>query len=125
MIPWIRALASNSLLHKSSALVIGFLLWSQLTQLHKHTLTLTVPVFFYGNEVDLEHISAPESVTVTLRGHKKDLIALDKKALSVHIDSERLRAQNNKICLTHKDLFLPDCVSVLHYTPLPFIVVKK
>lgn len=121
----IRAIVSNNLLHKSSALILGFLLWSQLTMLHQHTVTMTVPLCFYGAETSAFSLEAPETVTITLRGKKRDLATLDRTLLAAHIDASRLKEENNGLILSNKDLFLPDSISLVYYYPLPLMVVKK
>jgi hypothetical protein len=120
----IHALASNKLLLKGSALLLSFLLWSQLTRLHNHNLTVTVPVCFYGEAATTTQHDAPETITVTLQGKKRDIATLDKSMLAVHIDSTTLRPGINGIVLTSKNLFLPEAIAVVHYTPLPLVIVK-
>lgn len=120
----IHALASNKILLKSSALILSFFLWSQLTRLHNHSVTVTVPVCFYGEHAESIHCSAAEMVTVTLQGKKRDIATLDTSLLAVHIDSTTLHAGINGIILNNKNLFLPESIAVVHYTPLPLVITK-
>lgn len=121
----IHALASNKLLLKSSALFISFFLWSQLTRLHNHSITVTVPVCFYGEQEPTMTCSAPETITVTLQGKKKDIAPLDSALLAVHIDSTALHPGTNGILLSNKNLFLPETIAVVHYNPLPLVIIKS
>ena len=59
---------------KVNALVLGYWLWFIISSYQMTTITHTVPLSFYGNhEVTVE---APEYVTLTLRGYKKDLLLI-------------------------------------------------
>lgn len=121
----IHALASNNLILKSSALLISFFIWSQLTKLHNHTVTVTVPVCFYGEQAADLVCDAPEAITLTLQGKKRDIAQLDSSLLAVHIDSATLHKGINGIVLNHKNLFLPETIAVVHYTPLPLVIKKS
>ena len=121
----IHALASNKIILKSSALIISFFLWSQLTRLHNHSITVTVPVCFYGDQEPYITYHAPETVTLTLQGKKKDLAPLDSSLLAVHIDGTTLHPGTNGIVLSTKNLFLPETIAVVHYNPLPLVIIKS
>ena len=120
-----HALASNKLLLKSSALLVSFFLWSQLTRLHSHSITVTVPVCFYGEQDASSAYQAPETITITLNGKKKDIALLDSALLAVHIDTATLHPGTNGIILTSKNLFLPETIAVVHYNPLPLVIIKN
>lgn len=119
----IQDLASNKIILKSSALIISFFIWSQLTRLHSHSITVTVPVCFYGNHAEAhDQYGAPATVTVTLQGKKREIAMLDSDVLAVHIDTDTLRRGTNGIVLTNKNLFLPETITVVHYNPLPLVI---
>lgn len=120
----LRALISSSLLHKGSALIIGFLLWAELSPLRHATITATVPLCFYGDAAQHDGINAPETVTVTLRGPRADLARITPATLAVHLEAARLRSGKNGIIIRSRDLFLPARVRVVHYNPLPLVVIK-
>ncbi len=120
----LRALISSNILHRTSACIIGFLLWSQLTSIHNQTTTVTAPLCFYGNTAHELEIQAPETVTITLRGKRRDLAGIDTTLLAIHIDTAQLREGKNGIVPAAGDLFLPETISVIHYNPLPIVVAK-
>ena len=116
-------LATNRLVQKISAIVIAFFFWSQLTVLHQQTMTITIPLCFFNQEqISLD---APETVSITLRGKKADLAQLHTSELAIHIDATKLEKGKNGIMITNKDIFLPESISVVHYYPLPLIIIKK
>lgn len=118
------ALATNKSIQKISALVIAFLYWSHLTSLQQQTITAQVPLCFY--DLAAEHtLEAPETIVLTLRGKKSDLARIQLPALAAHCDASQLHAGKNGLMITHKELFLPETISVVHYTPLPLVVVKE
>jgi hypothetical protein len=121
-------LATNKLVQKISAFIIGFFCWSHLNILQHHTITCTIPLCFYNQEYLDEHklsLEAPETITITLRGKKGDLARIDYSALATHINAAQLHKGKNGIFLTSKDLFLPDTISVIHYSPLPLIITES
>lgn len=116
-------LATNRLAQKISAVVIAFFFWSELTVLHQQTTTINAPLCFFNQEqISLD---APETVTITLRGKKADLAQLHYSDLAVHIDAAKLQKGKNGIVITNKDIFLPESISVVHYYPLPLVIIKK
>lgn len=121
----IKMLTSNSTFQKSSALLLGFLVWSHVTHLHHHTITVTLPLCFYGEQNSKVNIDAPATVTVTLSGKKSDLARIDPALLAVHINVEQLHNGNNGIMVSPQHLFLPTTINVINYKPLPCVIIKS
>lgn len=105
-----------------SALLISCTLWSIMSGMHYSTITLTVPVCFY-NDAPSENFEAPEFLTVTLQGKKSDLRTIDYNQLAAHIDVQKIN-HHQGITISHKNLFLPSKVKLLHYSPMNFAVKK-
>lgn len=116
-------LATNRLVQKVSALTIAFFCWSHLTIMQQQTITMSAPLCFYNAENT--SLEAPETISLILRGKKGDLARLDYTELAVHVDVSQLQTGKNGIIITNKELFLPDMISVVHYSPMPLIVIKK
>lgn len=118
-----RTLLNKNFLRISS-LLIGFLLWSIMSTLHHSKITVRVPVCFYNNENVTELWDAPESLIVTLKGNKSDLRAINVAELAVHIDAKKLTNQKNNLNITNQNLFLPEQVKLVNYSPMNFSVEK-
>ena len=110
------ALRTNHSL-KIIACIIGFTLWSLMSDLHYITKTFVVPVHFYNSENSIIQ-EAPENVTVRLQGKKSDFRYLNFTTLAAHIDAKTLLQQTNLIHLTAEQLFLPQTIKLVSYKPL-------
>jgi hypothetical protein len=99
-----------------SSLLIGFLLWSTISDLHKDSITVRIPLCLYGEQAKTWEI--PEQVTVTLYAKKSVLRAIDLTTLAAHINADTLTNKQTRIALTNKDLLLPNNVVVTNYSPL-------
>lgn len=121
----IQTALSSNLMHKIGALVLGVTLWSILSHTHEETVTVTVPLCFFNTEN--VHIAAPENVTVTLKGLRRDLHTIDYTTLAVHLDAQKLPQGKSSILLRNKDLFLQKKIKLVSYYPinLEFNVTKK
>lgn len=88
----------------------------------KHTtITCTIPLCFYNTE-SISNLEAPETIYVTLYGKREDLISLDRKNMSAHIDARSLKQGTNYILLKEHYLCLPSTISIKSYTPAPLLV---
>jgi len=111
----------NNLVLKLISLILGYIIWSIVSQTHTTTSHLTIPLFFY-NIQQHTNIAAPEIVTIQLQGSKKVLHALSNKQLAAHIDAQTLKAGKNLVHLSKSMLFLPGKVELLDTTPSPVII---
>ena len=112
---------NTNLFLKCSALFFGYLLWNIVGYNHTITVSLTIPVVIYhqGNAT----INAPESVRVTLKTSRKNLVTLHA-TLAVHIDAETLSLGNTTIPLNRSLLFVTDTIDVLHYDPKEITITR-
>jgi hypothetical protein len=105
---------------KVNALILGYWLWSIISTQQVTTVAYTVPLSFYGDqEVAVE---APEYVTLTLRGYKKDLLLIMADELAVYCNTDMLARGKFPLVLTQKSLFLPDSIKMIHYSPSPLVI---
>ena len=114
-------LSNTNLFLKCSALFFGYLLWNIVGYNHTITISLTIPVVVYHQGTAT--INAPESVRVTLRTSRKNLVTLHS-TLAVHIDAETLSLGSTIIPLDRSLLFVTDAIDVLHYNPKEITVTR-
>jgi len=118
----ISALRSNLVL-KVFALVLGFGLWLIVSSMHSTTIWVEVPLSFY-NQYDTICVHAPETMHVQLAGKRALLRSLDLKNLAIHIDAQELNEGKQPITIQAHNLFLPDTISVVNYSPLNNYIEK-
>lgn len=115
---FIKNLLSNNLILKTSALALGCVIWFLLNQHQYKTTCLNIPICLYNEPVD-STIQMPETITVTLAGKLIDLALINPAQLAVHIDGSSLNQSTNIIMLNDTNLFLPEPIKLLHWSPLP------
>lgn len=113
----------NNLVLKCMALLLGFFAWFIVSRLHKTTVWVEVPLSFYNNH-DHVVINAPESLHVQLSGYRDVIRSIDHDSLAVHIDIHDLNEGKNPIRVHAQNLFLPDLISVVNYSPLNGYIEK-
>ena len=116
-------LLSNPAL-KVVSLIIGYGIWHVLSAHHMHTLAVEVPVCFY-NEVAAHEVDAPATVRVELQGARKILRALNTQSLALHVDAATLRHGPNQLRVDHTTLFVPNSITVVHYSPANSTITVK
>ena len=101
---------------KLASCVIGYSLWVFLAQHQNITVTQTIPLcFFHTNETYL--ISAPESVTISVSGKRKDIYRYNPEENAFHINASRFTEGKHHIQLTNENLFLPDSIKLVQLIP--------
>lgn len=115
-----HAIFSNIFL-KSSALVIGYILWSILSEVYNTSVWLEVPLCFYNNITEAK-ITAPDSIKIQIKGKKNLLNYIDKDNLIAHIDTQGLKPGLNKVAITNENLFLSENILIANYVPNNLIV---
>lgn len=109
---------------KLAALVLAFFLWSMLSDLYVMSMTYTVPLTVKPSS----HVvvaQKPDTVTVTVRGLRKYVRAIDPKNLFVVVDPMQLSAGANHVALTAANLGLPNVISVVDYNPMNLTIVAE
>lgn len=100
--------------------VIGALvLWMVLipgSDLGETTVTASVEITNLPKDLDLESID-PDSVDVTLRGLRRDLLLAESNAVSVRIDAYLARLGRRTFSVSAQDVQKPDALSVVSITP--------
>lgn len=107
---------------KLIALISAYLIWRVISNYHLTTLTLQAPLSFYN--ISTYAIDAPESITVTLQGHKKSFIHLAQN-LALHINVAQLHEGENQITVSSENLFLPDGLKLVRWSPYYFTITLK
>lgn len=106
---------------KFLALIFGCSLWYIFSQTRIDTLSLDIPLCFYGTEKNIG-IHAPEKIHVTLCGTRSDLASLDLEQLCAHVDACAFDTKSAHIALTSHNIFLPTTIKLIHYDPAPIPV---
>lgn len=115
---------TSNLTLKIISLMLGYGLWLLLSQSRTAELWADVPVCFYNVPAQIQ-INAPETISVQLVGHRSDLYALDNENLAFHIDGELLHVGENLLPVSREALFLPHCIKLVNYAPIPTIITVQ
>ncbi len=110
-----KALANNIALKVASA-ILGYALWSIMSQQQTVTITHEAHLCFY-NLPPTYHINAPETVAISLQGKRKHLDQLDSSRLAIHINGQELHVGEQPLIMNEKKLFLPEIIKLVHYCP--------
>lgn len=102
---------------KIAACIIGSGLWYIFSQSRIDTLSIDVPLCFYGT--DSTKLDAPEKVHIILSGKRSDLETIDLNHLAVHIDATKLNNKVSILTIEAHHLFLPATIKLVHYSPAP------
>lgn len=114
---------SNPLL-KLTSLFLGYSFWYIASAHQIVTLQCRVPLSF--NELPQHYsINAPEDITITLQGKRIDMYELDHTSLAVHRTIKKISPGKHALCLTKQDLFLPESITLLQYSPSNLSVTIK
>ena len=118
-------IATNNLMLKVISFMLGTAVWLHYSYQQPVRLHASVPVSFYNNEAE-RIMHAPEQITIELCAKRADLYCLDTHQLALHIDANQLRTGKQAVPVTHKQLFLPQSVKLVNYTPSnSFIEVEQ
>jgi len=90
-----------------------------LAPFHTANVWLTVPLCFYGTE---KNISAPNSIRVHITGKRQHLALIDTQSLAIHLNTDSLHPGPNALSLKNSNLFLPNTINVLHWSPSNVVV---
>ena len=116
----LRSTLTSPLFLKATSLILGFLLWSTVSDLFPRRMWLTVPVCFYNT--GLNRVSAPETINIELTGKRAHIKQINKDSLALHIDAASLRQGDNHLTITRDQLLLPPTISVTTVIPHKVIV---
>lgn len=103
------------------SLIIGYCLWSLLSNNFQASLNLDIPISFY-NKQESNIIESPEFIKIELKGKKDILNNLDKQNLVIHIDAQELKSGDQLYAISNKNIFLPNGVFLNNYSPNNFII---
>lgn len=106
---------------KVVSLILGYSLWTILSQSQHTTMWTEVPVCFY-QKTDGHCVTAPESIKVALRAKKSHLQTIDFNTLAVHVNASKLKEGDNQLLLNGSHLLLPDAIKLVHYNPANFLI---
>ncbi|MFT6765373.1 MAG: hypothetical protein ACJAZS_000249 [Alteromonas naphthalenivorans] len=116
-----KHLLLNNLSLSIISLLLGYALWQAVSQPYTLETVFQAPLSFYNTE----HLSiqAPETMPIRLRGTRKDLYKTIAN-LAIHYDATQFSEGTHTLKATHKNLFLPDSILLLHYLPIEITVTK-
>jgi len=115
-----RTALTSTIFLKASSLLIGFLLWSSVSELFPRTLWVVVPVCFYNK--DNRIISAPEYVNIEISGKRAHIKRIDTRNLALHIDATSLQSGSNLLAITRELLYMPQSISILTTIPQKIMI---
>jgi len=108
-------LISNAPL-KVISLILGYTTWYLLGNILTETRWYTIPLSFDNLDTELL-ITAPKTIQVLLSGKRNFIKDIDTETLAAHINSAALKPGKQKITISHKQLFVPDSIKLIHYIP--------
>lgn len=111
---------------KTASLIFGFFCWFIFSSTEHSSLTLTVPLCFFGDE-EQKKISCPfDTIEVSVAGKRADLYALDRGAVALHVDLDELDPGDHLLEVTREKLFLPASLKVVHLSPSnPVVTISE
>ncbi len=115
-----RTTLTSPLVLKATSLILGFLLWSTVSDLFTQSIWISVPVCFYNT--NQEKISAPETISIELAGKRSHIRQINKDTLALHIDARTLHPGDNHLTITRDHLFMPPSISVATVIPHKVVV---
>lgn len=119
-----KNLLETNLALKIVSFMFGLSFWIIFSAQFADTITVDVPLCFYGTTRTITH--APETLRVALSGKRTDLYALDFNALALHINTDSLAVGEQVLEPSAPALFLPSTVKLVHWSPLnPLVTVTE
>lgn len=117
-------LLCNNILLKTISLISALTFWYFFSGIHPTTISLAIPVCFYDTSAQ-QQIDAPDQVTIVLAGKRNTLRSITYSELALHIDAQQLHTGKQALTLSNAQLFLPESIKLVHYTPSPLIVTVR
>lgn len=111
----------KELLHKNKtlkivSLIFGFAVWSLLSDYQTSSRWIDAPVYFYNTAPHMKVAANQDTIRVHIRGKIADLQACDD--IGLHIDATNFKEGVQRIVPSAEQLFLPNCVTLVHNKPL-------
>lgn len=103
------------------SLFLGYSFWYIATYEQTVTLQLNVPLCFAAT-TNQYNVQAPETIDITISGKRKDIYALEKESLAIHINTSKLLPGKHGIMITNQHLFLPKTISLVEYRPNNLVI---
>lgn len=112
-----KKLANNSVI-KAFSLIFGYAFWLILAKNQIIEISHNIPLTFYLPEAKL-NLTGPSNITVGLKASRFDLQKLDLKSMGAHIDTSNLTKPGvYPISITSEQIFVPNYLKLLYYTPV-------
>ena len=109
---------------KIVSLILSYGLWACFASNQVMRISYAVSVCFYNLEKTCS-INAPEEIVLTLSGKRSLLKFLSADACAVHIDAQQLSSGTQQLILQKDNLFLPEEIKLIDYSPSPLIVTLE
>lgn len=98
----------------------GYVIWNFYASSQITTLELDVPTYLYNQTAGC--YQGPEKLRIGLQGSRRNLATFDRKNLGVFLDCRNCTQGDNYISVGIENLFLPEGLKLLHYSPLPLCI---
>lgn len=105
--------------------VFGYGYWHLCSQNQHICKSITVPISFYNLSCNKIILDAPELITVSFEGKRKDIYMHSFDNLACHVNGETLVNGINYINLNENSFFLPNTVHINQISPFPCTVKIK
>ncbi len=120
---FLKQAVTSTFFLKATSLIIGFLLWSIISDACTGHTWVTVPLCFY-NKKNLS-ITSPENLLVQLKAKRSFLKHLDTRTLAAHIDAQTLHVGPNTVHITEDLLFLPSTITIQDIIPHNILITVQ
>lgn len=117
----ISHLIFTNLPRKILSIIFGSGCWYFINRTIQSEMQISVPLSFYNSSPDTT-IIAPEKVEICLRAQRNKLQSINPHFLAFHIDTQKLAEGSHTISLDAHQLFLPQSIKLIHYTPSPLVI---
>ncbi len=101
---------------KIIAILVGYSFWSLLAQRQVVTITQKIPLCFYQNQNN-HTIQAPDFVTLTLSGKRKQLYLYQPQNMAIHLDASDYQPGVKNLQLSQDHIFLPNQITLQAIQP--------
>ncbi len=115
----VHSTVTSPIFLKATSLILGFMLWSTVSNLFTQSIWVTIPLCYYNKES--KTITGPETIAIELTAKRTHIRHIQKDTLAAHIDAESLHPGANRLAITRDHLLMPQGITVT--TVIPHTVV--
>ena len=112
----LKSIFLNNRLLKIICLLFGYSFWYIASFNTICTIQINIPLYF-TTQLNKYCASAPETISVTLKGKRCDMYSLEIENLAAHINIDNFQAGKHAITIDEQNFFLPKTISLVRYKP--------